>query len=163
MDEMKCNQCGKLLPSADALEQHNKAKHPAKDKSAPAPKIKTSHIAYAAIVVALLGGGYYLYSLPSMPGQYDDFAKCITDSGAKFYGAFWCPHCANQKAAFGASAKYLPYIECSTSDRSGQTQACIDANITGYPTWQFPDGSRVSGEVGMEELAGRTGCPIYSK
>jgi thiol-disulfide isomerase/thioredoxin len=31
------------------------------------------------------------------PGKYDEFAKCLTDNGAKFYGAFWCPHCQAQK------------------------------------------------------------------
>jgi hypothetical protein len=31
--------------------------------------------------------------LPAEGQNLDDFAKCIKDSGAMFYGAFWCPHC----------------------------------------------------------------------
>jgi thiol-disulfide isomerase/thioredoxin len=92
------------------------------------------------------------------PGKYDQVAQCITDSGTKFYGAFWCPHCQATKAMFGKSAKKLPYIECSEADGTGQLKVCTDAKIEGYPTWVFPDGSRLSGERTMEELAAKTNC-----
>ncbi|HEY4504811.1 MAG TPA: hypothetical protein VJI73_03495, partial [Candidatus Paceibacterota bacterium] len=39
----------------------------------------------------------------SGPGELDAFANCLKDRGAIFYGAFWCPHCANQKKLFGKS------------------------------------------------------------
>lgn len=93
------------------------------------------------------------------PGKYDDFAQCIADSGAKFYGAFWCPHCLSQKQLFGKSAKKLPYIECSNQDQS-QKQICIDAKIEGYPTWEFSDGTRSSGELSFAQLAEKTSCPV---
>jgi thiol-disulfide isomerase/thioredoxin len=94
------------------------------------------------------------------PGKYDTFATCLKDAGATFYGAFWCPHCQAQKKAFGKSAKLLPYVECSTADGNGQTQICLDKNITGYPTWEFADGSRLSGEVPLEQLAEKTSCVL---
>jgi thiol-disulfide isomerase/thioredoxin len=94
------------------------------------------------------------------PGKYDTFAQCIKDSGATFYGTFWCPHCQNQKKMFGSSAKLLPYVECSTADAKGQTQICIDKNITGYPTWEFADGTRLSGEVELKTLSEKTSCPL---
>lgn len=94
----------------------------------------------------------------TQPGPHDALAQCIADSGAKFYGAFWCPHCAEQKAAFGNSYKLLPYVECSTADKSGQTQECIDAKITGYPTWRFTDGTELSGKQSLEVLAAKTNC-----
>lgn len=93
------------------------------------------------------------------PGKYDNLAQCISDSGAKFYGAWWCPHCQATKAMFGKSAAKLPYVECSTPDRK-TTQECIDNNIQGYPTWVFTDGTRLSGERTMEELAAKTSCEI---
>ena len=62
---------------------------------------------------------YYVYH-QNQPSQLDGFAQCITDSGAKFYGAFWCPHCQNEKRLFGSAEKLLPYIECSTPDGQGQ-------------------------------------------
>lgn len=94
------------------------------------------------------------------PGKYDQFAQCIADSGATFYGAFWCPHCQAQKKMFGSSAKLLPYVECSTPDGNSQTQICIDKNVSSYPTWEFPDGSRLTGEVALEVLAEKTACEL---
>jgi thiol-disulfide isomerase/thioredoxin len=94
------------------------------------------------------------------PGKYDSFARCLKERGAVFYGAFWCPHCQNQKLMFGKSAKLLPYVECSTPDGQGQLQICRDKNITSYPTWEFTDGSRLSGEIPLSQLAEKTGCPL---
>lgn len=101
------------------------------------------------------------------PSIYDDFAKCIKASGTTFYGAFWCPHCAAQKARFGTSAQYLPYVECSNPDGKTQTQICINANIDTYPTWQFPAGlnnssttSRHVGEMELVDLAAATSCQL---
>lgn len=93
-------------------------------------------------------------------GKYDDFAKCLKDKGAVFYGAAWCPHCQNQKKEFGTSVQYVPYVECSTPDGKGQVQVCIDKDIQGYPTWIFADGSRQSGEVPFATLASKTGCAL---
>ncbi len=99
-------------------------------------------------------------SSSNIPGKYDEFAICLKDKGAVFYGAFWCPHCQTQKKMFGKSAKFLPYVECSTPDGNGQTQICIDKNIEGYPTWEFADGSRLNGEVSLATLAEKTSCII---
>lgn len=90
---------------------------------------------------------------------YDAFAQCLTDAGAKFYGAYWCPHCQNQKTLLGNS-KNIPYIECSTPNGQGQLPVCTDAGITGYPTWVFADGSRLDGERTLEELADKTSCVL---
>jgi len=94
--------------------------------------------------------------------KYDAFAQCIEKSGAKFYGAFWCPHCQREKKMFGAAVTLLPYVECSTPDASNQTQICKDNNITGYPTWIFADGSRLSGEISLKTLSEKTGCALPS-
>ncbi len=103
---------------------------------------------------------YALVRYAKTPGPLDQFATCLKDSGTKFYGAFWCPHCQNQKNMFGKSQKKLPYIECSTPDSSGQTQICIDNKIEGYPTWEFPNGERLSGEVPLATLAEKTSCTL---
>ncbi|OIO07500.1 hypothetical protein CO115_00880 [Candidatus Falkowbacteria bacterium CG_4_9_14_3_um_filter_36_9] len=115
-----------------------------------------------AIVIILIAGIIFLaYREQGRPaGELDAFARCIKDSGAKFYGTFWCSHCKSQKEMFGASQKYLPYIECSTPDGQGQNQICKDNKIEGYPTWVFVDGSRQSGEVALEDLATKTGCAL---
>lgn len=91
--------------------------------------------------------------------QYDAFAQCLADAGAKFYGAYWCPHCQAQKKLFDNSSK-IPYIECSTPNGQAQTAVCNDAKVTGYPTWDFADGSRLDGEQTLETLAEKTNCAL---
>ncbi len=110
-------------------------------------------------LAAVLAIGFF-WLRGSQPGVYDAFAQCLSEKKAIFYGAFWCPHCQTQKAKFGTSAKYLTYVECSTSNGQGQLQVCKDADIQGYPTWVFADGSRLSGEVPMGTLASKTGCEL---
>lgn len=121
---------------------------------------KALYIGSAIIAVAFIFGGTWWYQ--ATPGQFDAFAQCLSERDAKFYGAFWCPHCIDQKALFGKSEKHLPYIECSPPNRQGQLQACIDAGITGYPTWEFADGERVSGLVPLDALSSKTGCNLPS-
>ncbi|OGI64140.1 hypothetical protein A2914_00340 [Candidatus Nomurabacteria bacterium RIFCSPLOWO2_01_FULL_41_21] len=99
-------------------------------------------------------------SLSTGPGIYDNFAQCLKDSGTIFYGAFWCPHCQAQKKLFGSSQKLLPYVECSTLDGKAMTEECRAKGIEGYPTWEFPDGSRLSGEVALSVLAEKSACPL---
>ena len=114
------------------------------------------------IAVALIAGLIILQQTSNKsagkPGQYDSLATCIAESGATFYGAFWCPHCNNQKKLFEGSDKLLPYTECSNPDGNSQTQVCIDAGIQSYPTWEFADGTRMTGEVSLADLAAKTGC-----
>ena len=75
----------------------------------------------------------------NVPGKYDGLAQALTDKGAHFYGAFWCPHCKAEKALFGSSVHLLPYVECSTPAANDQTQICKDKKIESYPTWEFPN------------------------
>ena len=115
----------------------------------------------AVLVLVGIPMGYWAWYM-TQPGQYDQFAQCITDSGATFYAAFWCPHCQEQKAMFGKSAELLPYLECSAPDGKTQLQVCTDAGITGYPTWEFADGSRLNGTQSLETLAEKTSCALPS-
>jgi len=121
-------------------------------------------IFFGVIVLLILGVAFTVVlrssEAPEGPGKYDAFAQCLKDQGAVFYGAFWCPHCQSQKKLFGSSVKLLPYVECSTADGNAQTQICIDKNINTYPTWEFADGSRLSGEVPLAQLAEKTACVL---
>lgn len=121
---------------------------------------------FIGIVILLIVGVVLTVSLrdgnPIMEdsGKYDEFATCLKDRGAVFYGAFWCAHCRSQKKLFGSSERLLPYVECSTADGQSQLPACRDKNITGYPTWEFADGSRLSGEIPLQTLSEKTFCPL---
>jgi thiol-disulfide isomerase/thioredoxin len=122
---------------------------------------KIFFIVLGVLAIGLVGVGFLQSKAePAGPGKYDEFATCLKDKGAVFYGAFWCPHCQAQKKLFGKSAKLLPYVECSTADASGQTQACIDKGVNSYPTWEFADGSRLNGEIPLAQLAEKTSCVL---
>lgn len=123
--------------------------------------MNTKLITSVVIILIVLGGiVWYGTRAGSGPGRLDSFAQCIKDSGAKFYGAYWCPHCQNQKKLFGNSAKLLPYIECSTPDGNNQTLECREKGIQSYPTWIFADGSIGGGEQSLEKLALATKCSL---
>jgi thiol-disulfide isomerase/thioredoxin len=116
------------------------------------------------IVVLLLILSYGIQGYTAtLPGKYDGFAACLVDKGAMFYGAFWCPHCKDQKKIFGNSAKLLPYTECSTPDGKAQLPVCVDKNIQGYPTWIFADESRRNEILTPQQLSEITGCSLESE
>lgn len=97
---------------------------------------------------------------PQDSERLSNLAQCLKESGATFYGTFWCSHCQSQKEMFGSAASKLPYIECSTPDGKSQLPICAEKEITGYPTWIFADGSRVLGDLSLEDLASRSGCEL---
>ena len=113
------------------------------------------------VIVAALGTTYYV-GYYQRSHRYDAFARCLTQKGVKMYGAYWCPHCSDQKALFDASFKFAPYIECGIQGNTAKiTDACTDAGIKHFPTWQFPPmGERVEGAIPLEDLSLRSGCPL---
>lgn len=123
--------------------------------------MKNKKILPALIIgIAAIAAVGMIVAASNKPAPLDGFASCLKDKGATFYGAFWCPHCQNQKKLFGKSAGKLPYVECSASNGKGQLPVCTDKKIEGYPTWEFADGSRESGELSLERLAEKTGCAL---
>jgi hypothetical protein len=90
------------------------------------------------------------------PDQLAALADHLRDSGAVFYGAYWCPHCQNQKQMFGAAASRLPYVECDPGGTNAQPDACQAAGVKAYPTW-IVNGQRMEGEVQPAELARLSG------
>jgi len=115
---------------------------------------------YGVLIVAAFGLAYYLGT--RVQHKYDGFARCLTDRGVKMYGAYWCPHCQEQKEKFEASFEYVPYVECGVKgDLHAQSQICKDEKVNHYPTWQFPPtGERVERVFTLQELSDRTGCPL---
>lgn len=94
------------------------------------------------------------------PGRYDELAQCISNSGAKFYGAYDCIHCLNQKKMFESSAEYLPYVECKINGDNYQGELCDAQGIEATPTWIFADGTRQTGSIPLRRLAALTNCPF---
>ncbi len=80
-------------------------------------------------------------------------AEHLSKSDAKFYGASWCPHCAQQKDLFGASVKRIPYVECSPGGpQAPSAPVCKEKNISSYPTWII-NGQRYTGVQPLDALA----------
>jgi len=115
-------------------------------------------IAAGVVAVGLIG---YAAVKGSTPSPYDDFAKCLSEKGVTMYGAWWCPHCTNQKRLFGNAFKYVTSVECSPNGaKSFTAQECKDADIQSTPTWTFADGTRQTGEMSLEALAEKTSCAL---
>ncbi len=107
--------------------------------------MKTKFFILFIVIVVLLVGGLGMFLGKGKSAKLDAFAQALKANGAEFYGAFWCPHCQEQKAEFGNSKKYLPYIECSNPDNS-QKQICIDNKIESYPSWKFKNGVSINSD-----------------
>ena len=132
-----------------------------KEKSGTGPGRNWGRVAlYGLLIVAAFGAAYYLGHRSQH--KYDSFARCLGDRGVKMYGAWWCPHCQEQKEMFRASFDYAPYVECGVKgDLKGQNPVCKDEGIKHFPTWQFPPmGERVERVFTLEELSDRTGCSL---
>ena len=127
-------------------------------QSSPAPG-KNKRFWYGLVIVlvaaAFLGGRYYRNH------KYDSFAKCLATHQAKMYGLYWCPHCADQKAMFGAAFRYVPYQECAIKDKPGElAPACQAAGVKLFPSWQFGTDPPKEGVFPLEELSDKTGCSL---
>lgn len=84
-------------------------------------------------------------------------AEHLSAVDAKKYGAFWCPHCYEQKQLFGKEAfKKVNYIECAVVDSKTQAPECTAAKIESYPTWEI-NGEFHKGSQTLEELAELSG------
>ena len=159
MAKVNCDICGKEFKNEEALGFHKKAKHSDNSPKQETKKSKKSlYTILALIAVAIIL--FLIFGPMFSSGSYDTFAQCLTDAGAKMYGAYWCPHCVDQKEMFGQSWDYMNYIECSLPNRAGQTIECINAKIQSYPTWEFQNGQRLEGVLSFEELGDLTGCPV---
>lgn len=106
----------------------------------------------AAIVVASA-----LTGCSSLDSSYEArLAEHLSETGARMYGAYWCPHCAVQKDYFGGSASRLPYVECDPEGFGAQAALCDEVGIEAYPTWVI-EGDRYLGAQPLSQLATLSG------
>jgi glutaredoxin len=120
--------------------------------------MKTKTTAYLAIIgIIVVLAGYGMFKSATSPGDYDDFADCLTNKGIKMYGTEWCSHCKDQKELFGKSFKKVDYIDCDA-----RRSECKDAGVNSYPTWII-DGEQYSGTQSLRELVELSDCNLGSK
>ncbi|MEM9539352.1 MAG: vitamin K epoxide reductase family protein [Cyanobacteria bacterium P01_E01_bin.42] len=80
-------------------------------------------------------------------------AKHLGATGAKMYGAYWCPHCGEQKLLLGKQAfAEIDYVECDRKGKNSQTASCQAREIHSFPTWEI-DGKLHEGIQTLEKLA----------
>src|SRR5204862_7827309 len=115
-------------------------------------------LAILVLIAIWISYDYFSYRKVS---TLDAFAKCTNEKGTRMYGAWWCPHCAEQKEMFGYAFHYVAYTECGIEgQRHGMNEQCTKAGIQHFPTWQFPDGHREEGTMPLPDLAAKTGCKL---
>ena len=84
----------------------------------------------------------------------DEFANCLTENNAVFYGTEWCGYCNEQKRIFGDSMRYVNFVDCDI-----QRTICDAQGIRGYPTWKI-NGEELLGVQSLQTLATKTGCEL---
>jgi len=107
------------------------------------------------LFLVVLVTGFLSRGTPVPSTKYDAFAQCLASKKLTMYGATWCSHCRAEKARFGDSFKYVPYVEC-TSDAN----LCLAKGIESYPTWIDENGMKYVGEQGLEKLSQISGCEL---
>jgi uncharacterized membrane protein len=111
------------------------------------------------------GNVFFAVSTPSGEAE-TQLAAHLKQTGATMYGAYWCPHCCEQKQLFGQTAmKQLSYVECGDDGPNAQPAVCraiapeIQAQTGekfGFPTWKI-NGKYYAGRKTLPELAQLTG------
>jgi len=116
------------------------------------------YLKWGGVLILLLGA--YLAAWYYKNHKYDSFAKCLAARDAKMYGLYWCPHCIEQKEKFGASFRYVPYVECAIKGSRELAPACKIAGAKLFPSWQFGTEPPKEGILTLEALSDKTGCSL---
>src|SRR5215471_20780325 len=133
-------------------EERRKRQSAREDEGSQSKKVLIYGIVLALFVGAYLAGRYH------RGHKYDSFAKCLASKDARMYGLYWCPHCADQKREFGASFRYVPYVECASQEDPHQlTQQCKAAGLKLFPSWQFGQDPPKEGVLTLQDLSQKTG------
>jgi len=138
-------------------EERRKRQQEREGSSEGSGKVKTYlkwSVVILLLVAAFIAGRYYRNH------KYDAFAKCLAARQAKMYGLYWCPHCIEQKEKFGASFRYVPYVECAVKGSRELADECKIAGAKLFPSWQFGMEPPKEGVLSLEALSDKTGCSL---
>ena len=149
--EIRCDICNRNFNSEESLKQHNEMKHPIKEKK----KLNIrKYIIISLFLLIILFSIFTITSYMKKPGDYDEFAKCLTEKGAVIYGNDYCQYTTKQLGMFGKSKKYLNYVKCIDNE-----QLCNEKGIDITPTWEI-DGKMYQQVQNFERLSAISGCEI---
>ncbi len=111
------------------------------------------YLGLLGIVVLVVLGINFLKSSNGDEENLSELAKCIGEK-ATLYIQLGCSHCDAQEKLFGENYPYLKVIDCTVAE---DRQKCIDAEISGTPTW-IVNGEKYPGFKTLEELKEITEC-----
>jgi uncharacterized membrane protein/glutaredoxin len=99
------------------------------------------------VTVAIFSGG------PADATPYQvGLARHLAATNAVMYGAYWCPHCRDQKDLFASAGGLLPYVECDSRGERARPDLCLRAQVRSFPTWVIGS-QRFEGVQTIETLA----------
>ncbi len=107
-----------------------------------------------AVAMLVPFGAAFIFAMPSgtASGSEAALARHLRESGAIMYGAYWCPHCQEQKTLFGDAARDVPYVECDPNGVNARPDLCEKAGVKAFPTWVI-GGQRREGVQSLSALA----------
>ncbi|MBS3155467.1 thioredoxin domain-containing protein [Candidatus Woesearchaeota archaeon] len=154
MKDLECKICNQKFGSEESLRQHTDSKHPHNNEKDFNTKKLQSYLMIFLILAAIVIFSYTFYLRYQTPGQYDEFAKCMTEKGAVIYGNDFCSYTNKQMNFFEKSKKYLNYIKCAENK-----ELCDAKGVKVTPTWEI-NGKMYAQVQSFERLSEITGCKI---
>ena len=152
--EHRCEECNRNFNTEESLNQHNSMKHTGFEKNEKAKINFKKYFIWASIVLIIILIALTINAQIKKPGEYDDFAKCLTEKGAVVYGNDYCSYTVKQLNFFTKSQKYLNYIKCTDNEA-----LCNEKKVDITPTWEINE-NMYSGVQTFEALAAYSGCEV---
>ena len=150
-EKFECKICNRKFDTNESLVQHNTAKHfheKVKKKSGK------KYLLLSLFIIAILLFSYTFYVRAKQPGDYNNFAKCLTENGTVIYGNDYCQYTNKQLNMFGKSKEFLNYVKCSENQN-----LCDEKAVKITPTWEIKS-YRLEGVQEFEKLSEMSGCEI---
>jgi hypothetical protein len=134
MESHECEICKGKFSSKESLRQHSEAKHSQIGNQANKHRSNAAkrYFMVAVLILIIASISYVAYSNYKKPGEFDEFAKCLTKKGAVIYGNDYCQYTNKQLNWFGKSKRYLDYIKCIDN-----TALCDKKGVKVTPTWEI--------------------------
>ncbi len=149
--EFKCDICNRNFNSEESLNQHNSSKH---INEKPKKTNFKKYFIFVSVILIVILSILSISSYLKKPGQYDEFAKCLTENGVVVYGNDFCTYTTKQLNFFGKSKQYLNYVKCVDNGK-----LCDEKGIDITPTWEI-EGKMYVQVQNFEKLSILSGCNL---
>src|SRR5262249_38137384 len=104
-------------------------------RAAAQPSRVLAWIGGSAVVTVLAAVAVFANAPAAATPYQAALARHLAATRAVMYGAYWCPHCQEQKQLFNSAASALPYVECDAKGANPHPELCERAEVKKFPTW----------------------------